>query len=439
MNKANLCVKNSCDELRLTRRSFFTLAIIFLAICTVLPVLSANASSQAPKLEWEHFFSGFVGYTVLQTSDGGFMISGVNFSSTILIKTDSGGNLLWTRSYELGGTNTSLPYLIQTKNGGYALGGTINNEYVVVKVDSVGIIEWHKSFFLDEPYNSFRGFVQTSDGGYAFVGTFSPPQNATHAVGQIWFVKIDSSGNMQWNKTIVGPQGDFANSIVQNSDGGYAIFCTSWESETLPSAFKIIKTDSNGNELWNKTYGGSGSFFTAESDAGIETRDGGYLLAGVSVDKGTDYLAWLVKTDYEGNMLWNQNYGGFGSWALAVTQSSDGGYCFAGLYNGKGVWLVKTDSVGAVEWNETFSGASIWGVSVEDFGKPLIQARNGGYVLVGSLDSQIWVAQLASSNASITGFSFYLVVAAAVVLIIVIVVVVATILRRRTCVRATLA
>jgi len=424
--------------LRVTRRFYLTLTVLFLIVCVAFPIFSASAIVKAPSLEWEHFFGGFVGYSVLQTGDGGFVISGVNASRSVLIRTDSVGNLLWTKSYEFGGTNTSLPYLIQTKDGGYALGGTLNNEYVIVKVDSVGSVEWNKSFFLDEPYNSFRGFVQTRDGGYAFVGTFSPPQNATHAVGQIWLVKTDSSGNMQWNKTIAGAQGNFANSIVQNGDGGYAIFCTSWESETLPSSFKIIKTDSNGNELWNKTYGGSGSFFTAESDAGIETRDGGYLLAGVSVDKGSDYLAWLVKTDSKGNMLWAQNYGGFGSWALAVTQSSDGGYCFAGLYNGKGVWLVKTDSVGAVDWNETFSRASIWGVSVEDFGKPLIQARDGGYVLVGGLRSQIWLAKLVGSSASsFSGFSIYL-VAVVVVLIIVIVVVAALVKRRRTCGRPVL-
>jgi hypothetical protein len=201
------------------------------------------------------------------------------------------------------------------------------------------------------------------------------------------------------------------------------IFCTSWESETLPSAFKIVKTDSNGNEQWNRTYGGSGKFFTAESDAGIATKDGGYLLAGVSVDKGSDWLAWLVKADSQGNMVWNQNYGGIGSWALAATQANDGGYCFAGLYSGGGVWLVKTGSNGALVWNETFSSASIWGSSIEDFGKPLIQTRDGGYVLVGSINSQIWLVKLSASNPSSAGFSFYVVAVAVLVVVIVAIVV----------------
>jgi hypothetical protein len=407
------------------------LVVLFLTIGLVLPVFSVNVLAKVPDLEWEHFFDGVVGYSVLQNSDGGFAIAGISPPGTLLIRTDSAGNLLWSKSYELSGTNTTLPYLVQTQDGGYALAGTLNNEYVIVKVDSSGNIQWNKSYLYVEPYNSFRDFVQTIDGGYAFVGTFSPPQNSSHAVGQIWFVKTDASGNMQWNKTIVGPQGDFANSIVQNGDGGYAIFCTSWESETSPSAYKIIKTDSNGDEQWNRTYGGSGKFFTAESDAGIATKDGGYLLAGVSVDKGSDWLAWLVKTDSQGNIVWNQNYGGIGSWALAVTQSSDGGYCFAGLYPGNEVWLVKTDYVGGLVWNETFAGASIWGSSIEDFGKPLIQTRDGGYVLVGSLNSQIWLAKISGSGSSSADFSFYVALGVAVVLVIVIVASVVLLRRRK--------
>ena len=412
-------------------RFILTLTVLSLAVGLVLPAFSVDVLSKTPNLEWEHFFNGSVGYSVLQTTDGGFAIVGVNPPGTLLIRTDSAGNLLWTKSYELMGANTSLPYLVQTQDHGYALAGTLNNEYVIVKVDSNGNIEWNKSYTYPEPYNSFRGFVQTLEGGYAFVGTFSSPQNYSHAVGQIWFVKTDSSGNVQWNKTIVGPQGDFANSIVQNSDGGYVIFCTSWESETLPSAFKIIKTDSNGNEVWNRTYGGSGKFFTAESDAGIATKDGGYLLAGVSVDKGSDWLAWLVKADSQGNMVWNQNYGGIGSWALAVTQSTDGGYCFAGLHNGSGVWLVKTDSNGALVWNETFSSASIWGSSIEDFGKPLIQTRDGGYVLVGSANSQIWLVKLSVSNPSSADFFFYAAALTGSVLATVIVMIVVLLRRRK--------
>ena len=407
------------------------LAVLFLIISLVLSVFFPIATGVTPNLEWERSLPGSIGYSVLQNNDGGFTIAGSNPPNTVLIRTTSDGNTLWTKSYELKGTNTTLQYLVQTRDGGYALGGTLNNEYVILKVDSNGNIQWNRSYIYEAPYNSFRDLTQTSDGGYAFVGTFSPPQNSSHAVGQIWFVKTDASGNMEWNKTIVGPQGDFANSIVQNSDGGYAIFCTSWQSETLPSAFKIIKTDSEGNEQWNRTYGGTGKFFTAESDAGILTADGGYLLAGVSVEKDSNWLAWLVKTDSQGNMLWNQNYGGIGSWALSVIQSSDSSYCFGGVYNGKGVWLVKTDSNGEMEWNETFSTASIWGSSIEDFGKPLIQTRDGGYVLVGSLNSQIWIAKISSSNVSSVSFPLFVIVAVIIAAIIVIAAILVLLRRRK--------
>ena len=396
------------------------LAILILSL--LLPCALSNGLVEPPRVEWQRFFPGTVGYSVLQTDDGGYAFTALNSSASLLIKTDSLGNLVWSKAYQLG-TETNLPYLIKTQDGGYALGGTLDNNYVVVKVDAQGNVGWNQSYSYEAPFNSLRSFTQTGDGGYALVGTFSPPQNASHAVGQILFLKTDASGNIQWSKVIAGPQGDFANSIFQTSDGGFVVFGTSWASETLPSSFKIIKMDAAGNEQWNRTYGGAGKFFTAESASGILTRDGGFLLAGVSVEKDSEWLAWLVKTDSEGNMVWNQNFGEVGSWALCVVSCQEGGYTFAGLHNGKDSWLVKTDANGATKWNMTFIGASTWGSSIEDFGKCLIQAKDGGYVLVGSEDSQIWLAKIAGSAQPSRGLLVEAALVAIVVAVIVILVV----------------
>jgi hypothetical protein len=368
-------------------------AVLFLlGVCVILPIFSVKGAPEPPAIEWQQFFVGTLGYSVVQSEDGGFTVAGVNGSQNVLIKTNSAGNLLWAKNYELG-NETSFPYLIKTQDRGYALGGTLNNNYVMIKFDSEGNMQWKRTYLHDAELNSFRSLIQTGDGGYAFVGTFSRPQNVSHAMGEIWLVKTDALGRIQWSKTIVGTQGEFENSILQHDDGGYLLFGTSWASNTLPSTFKIMKTDRDGNEEWNKTFRGFGKFFHAESCAGIITKDGGYLLAGVSVEKDRDWIAWLVKTDSQGKMVWNQNYGGIGSWALVAIQSKDIGFAFAGLYNGKEVWLVKTDVNGAMEWNRTFTGASIWGGSIEDFGKCLIQAKDGGYVLTGVKNSQIWLAK----------------------------------------------
>ncbi len=374
-----------------------SLLLLITVTCFVASCAFAKGAS-APQIEWQQYYTGTVGYSILQTDDGGFALVGTNASVAVLVKTDSSGNLIWSKEYRLG-AETNLPYLAATEDGGYGLAGTLNNTFLLVKTDASGNLMWNRTFSYDAPFNSLRAFTSSDDGGFLLAGTVSPPQNASHAIGQLLLLKTDASGDLQWNRTITGPQGDFANTVVQTDDGGYAIFDTSWASDELPSEFKIIKIDALGNEQWNQTYGGSGKFYTAESDTGIFTADGGYMLAGVSVEKGSDWLAWIVKTDGHGNMEWNQNYGGFGSWALAVVQSQEGGYAFAGLYNREDVWLAKIDSNGGLEWDMKFPGATIWGVSIEDFGKCLIQPQDGGYILVGSQNGQIWLAKIVAHPA----------------------------------------
>jgi hypothetical protein len=372
--------------------------LLLLGLSLLLPTC-VECALKTPSIEWQQSFNGSLGYSVVQTEDGGYTITGLNGTHSILIKTDSTGNLLWAKKIEMD-SETNLPFLVKTTDSGYALGGTVDNSYVLIKVNSSGDLQWNKTYVYEAPFNSFRALTQTNDEGYAFVGTFSPPQNASHAVGHIWFVKTDALGNIQWNRTIIGKQGDFANSLIQLVNGKYVIFGTSWESDALPSAFKIIETDAYGVEEWNMTFGGSGKFFTAESSSGTLTNDGGFLLAGVSVEKGSDWLAWLVKTDDHGNMEWNRNYGEVGSWALAAVQAQDGGYAFAGLHNGEEVWLVKTDVFGTIEWDIVFGGAAIWGSSIEDFGKCLIQAGDGGFVLVGAKESHIWLVKTTPERSS---------------------------------------
>jgi hypothetical protein len=379
------------------RRPSIFLLVSLLAV-SFIP--SIKAVSEAPSVQWQQFFDGSRGYSVLQTEDGGYTITGINASTSLLVGTDPVGNLLWVKAYQIGGNETNLPYLVQTKDGGYTLGGTWENRFALIKVDSEGNTQWIKTYEYPAPSSYLRSFIQTSDGGYALVGTFSPPQNITHVIGQILFVKVDALGNMQWNKTVVGPLGNFANSVLQTIDGGYAIIGTSWASDFLPSTFEIIRTDSDGNVQWNKTYGGEGKFFTAESESGIITKDGGYLLAGVSLEEGQTnaWLAWLVKTDSQGNMMWNKTYGEVGSWAFLVVQTQDGGYAFTGILNGKDAWVVKTDANGDVDWNLTFAGSTFIGSSVEDFGKCIIQTNDEGYALVGTKDGKIWLAKISPST-----------------------------------------
>jgi len=142
--------------------------------------------------------------------------------------------------------------------------------------------------------------VQTGDGGYAIAGT-------TYSFGggsaDFWLVKVDSSGNMQWNQTYGGPEADCAYSIVQTGDGGYAIAGQTYSFGAGDSDFWLVKVDSSGSIQWNRTYG---TPTADESTSVIQTSDGGYALAGYSTNNTATKNLWFVKTDSSGNMQWNR-------------------------------------------------------------------------------------------------------------------------------------
>ena len=219
--------------------------------------------------------------------------------------------------------------------------------------------------------------VQTSDGGFALAGHTT----AFDWNGDLMLVKTDSFGKIEWNHTYGGADWDRASSLVAISDGGYVIAGSTYSySEGFGDAW-LIKTDADGNLEWTKIYGGSD---VERANAVVETSDGGYALVGYTNSFGAgQYDYWLIKTDEHGNMEWNQTYGGIDkeiSWALIET--SDGGYALAGdtISFGAGdhdFWLVKTDVFGNMEWNKTYGQADY------DYTYSLVEAYDGGYALAG--------------------------------------------------------
>jgi len=194
--------------------------------------------------------------------------------------------------------------------------------------------------------------VQTGDEGYAIAGTtFSYGAGSS----DFWLIKTDMDGNVEWTQTYGGAEYDAANAMVQTGDGGYAIAGQTYSFGAGDSDFWLVKVDSSGSLQWNRTYG---TPTADESTSVIQTSDGGYALAGYSTDSYASKNLWFVKTDSSGNMQWNRTYGGSGSdYANSVVQTSDGGYALAGTtssFSDDGqadFWLVKTDSSGNVEWN----------------------------------------------------------------------------------------
>ena len=311
-----------------------------------------------------------------------------------------------------GGADRDYAYsMIQTGDGGYAVAGWTRsygaggNDFWLVKTDTDGNMEWNQTYGgTDDDYG--YSVVQTSDGGYAIAG-------ATHSSGaggsDFWLVKTDSAGNVQWNQTYGGTDLlediEQALSVIQTFDGGYAM---AGHRGMLRADFWLVKTDSTGDMMWNKTYGGT------SNDRGysvVQTSDGGYAMAGDTESFGAgagDDDFWLVKTDPSGSMEWNKTYGGTNiEYQPSVIQTFDGGYAMAGQTGPIGevlgpfdLWLVKTDSAGTMQWNRTYGGT---GSDYAAGCHACVQRGDGGYTIAGDTNSSgagdydFWLIKLSAS------------------------------------------
>jgi len=203
--------------------------------------------------------------------------------------------------------------------------------------------------------------------------------------GDIFLIKTDANGNVQWAKTYGGTSHDWAYSVQQTSDGGYIVLGFTYSFGADSGDIILIKTDANGNIMWAKTYGGM------KEDRAYsfqQTSDGGYIVAGWTKSFGAGwYDVLLIKTDANGNLSWAKTYGGTDiDWASSVQQTSDGGYIVAGgTYSfgagGGDIFLIKTDANGNRSWAKTY------GRTGSDFTSSVQQASDGGYIVAGSTGS----------------------------------------------------
>jgi len=303
----------------------------------------ALAAGSPPPVQWGRTYGGYgvdMAYSVIQSSDGGYVLAGFSTSFafppetgivTWLVKTDSSGNVLWNNTLSCFYSSTAQS-VVQTGDGGFALAGSTgspstNNDFWLVMTDSSGNMLWNKTYggSADDECHSI---VQTGDGGFALVG-WTDSSGAGN--GDFWLVRTDSSGNMLWNKTYGGTSFDEAWSLVQTGDGGFALAGWTTSFGAGLTDFWLVRTDSSGSMLWNKTYGGSTDDICYSL---VQASDGGYAIAGYRLSVGLDLSdIWLVKTDVSGNMLWNATYNqpfGAEAYAFSLVQTSDGGYAVAG-------------------------------------------------------------------------------------------------------------
>ncbi|TKJ42214.1 hypothetical protein CEE37_00630 [candidate division LCP-89 bacterium B3_LCP] len=387
-----------------------------MSIISIL-ILSTISFAQ-PDILWEQTFGGGwddYGYCVQQTSDDGYIIAGntksfgAGWQDVYLIKTDDSGNQLWYQTF--GGSEHDYGYSVnQTSDGGYIITGYTstygagNNDVYLIKTDASGNEEWSRTFGGSQ--NDYGYCVQqTSDGGYIITGwtlSFGPDYY------NVYLIKTDASGIELWSQTFGGDEQDKAYSVQQTSDGGYIIAGYTESSGAGDWDVFLIKTDASGAELWSQTFGGD------DEDTGRsvkQTSDGGYIITGWtdSFAIGISSDVWLIKTDALGNQDWNQTFGGNSTdEGRSVQQTTDGGYIVAGrsISFGTGiehdVYLIKTDDSGVEQWSQT-----IGDFSYNEYGHCVQQTVDGGYIIAGEKwsyaggSTSVYLVRLESEGTSV--------------------------------------
>jgi hypothetical protein len=336
------------------RRGFMHYIFLLLGISFIIfPVSCAEKRGPdiktGPDIQWCKLFgegTDVYGSSIRQTSDGGYVVFGREYSyqksnegGAWLIKTDADGNMVWEKIFN-GSEGTFGDAVQQTTDGGYILCGTI------IKAEEVG------SYCM-------------------------------------WLIKTDAEGNKLWDRTFVSSKrGAWGHSVQQTTDGGY-ILCGQSDDRT-----RLIKTDAEGNTVWDKILASRNS--TDSGNSVRQTVDGGYIVCGVtwpSVVNGPDIYkpnVWLVKTDADGNKVWDWAFGGemYAS-ASEVEQTTDGGYITCGIgetNTGKlGGLVIKIDSDGNKIWDKTFSRGSMYSIQ---------QAANGDYIMCGESHYSAWLIKI---------------------------------------------
>ncbi len=383
-------------------------------------------------LEWQQSLGGTSDDHLkdgVQTNDGGYIFTGRTLSNDInvtlnnglediwVVKTNDLGNIQWEKSFG-GGINERSESIQQTKDGGYIVAGRTSStdgdvvgnngsvDFWLIKLDNAGNLIWQKCLggTLDE--QAFQ-VQQTIDGGYVVVGhSYSSDGDVSQNKGSsdIWVVRLDQTGNIEWEKSLGGSDFDFGESIQQTKDRGFILTGRTLSNDgdvtgqKGNSDFWIVKLSDAGSVQWQRPLGGS------LDDVGysiIQTNDDGYIATGYTFSNDVDVFGnhggkdlWVIKLDNLGNTQWQNALGGSGNEeGREIIQTSDGNYLVTGFtasnngdvtssFNSTRYWIVKLFQNGVLDWEMTFGGQT--DLAFTEFG---IATNDGGYLLGGATNS----------------------------------------------------
>ena len=355
------------NHFHLNKTILLALFVVTVNIC--FPIQTFAQQGACVKVEWSENYGGFqneASNSLIQTSDGGFLSVGYSRSSNLMLSQNWGKSDFW-----------------------------------IIKVDEFGALEWEKNYGGSEN-DIATDAVQTPDGGFIVVGgtvSFDVDVSGNKGFEDVWVIKINENGSLEWSKTFGGSQNEKAEAIEPTSDGNYVIAGYSdsndddVDSNNGDFDFWLLKINGNGDLIWENNYGGS------LSDWGFDVKqmaDGGFLMVGstfsndvdVSINNGF-YDYWVIKTDADGVLLWEKNFGGtLEERAYSLSLTSDGGAVITGTSNSSDwdvnsnngsydYWIIKIDNNGNLIWSQNLGGPG------EDRSFSIVELSEGDYLACG--------------------------------------------------------
>ncbi len=430
---------------RRTLKLLFSLAFLFTS--------SGILYSQVPTIEWQKCLGGTLSDgglakiygndegSIIQTNDGGIIIAGSENSTDSdvignhgkadawVVKLNSSGKIEWQKCY--GGSDIEgFNSIIRTTDGGYIAAGltkSIDGDVIgnhgnyhsdawIVKLNSSGDIQWQKCIggTNDETANSI---IQISNGGYIICGTVASNngdvmgKKGVSANTDVWLIKLDSIGDLEWNKCLGGLGNDYGYSIIKTLDGGYFLGgaagasggdVTGYHPDKNKFGYEdawVVKLNSSFEIEWQKCMGGSSPDW---ANSVVQCPDGGYVFAGDEQSEDGDVIgnhgvvsgssyedAWIVKLDSLGNMVWQKCIGGkYPDVASKIINTIDRGFAVCGftisLIEGvkshgiQDAWVIKLNSSGDILWQQCYGGSNT------DIGTSIVQASDGSFIFVAN-------------------------------------------------------
>jgi hypothetical protein len=288
---------------------------------------------------------------------GGYILTGfardaTQTDSIFALRTDANGTMMWFRFLSAGTVEIAANSIQPTLNGGSIIGGhyfpTLTAQNIFLsKIDASGNLVWSKGIVVDNDAQA-TCVRTTADSGFIITG---------EAARRVYLVKTNKNGVAMWSKAYFGSAAyDIANSVKETTDGGFIVSGTLTNDTTGVSRMFLMKTNSDGDLQWVHSYAGTSEFpVTANGADALQTSDGGYAIAGYTVQNGSpaNYIC-LIRADSSGNLLWSRTYGtndSSNASAFALKQTVDDGFILAGKSNH--AFLIKTDDMGRAHCSDT--------------------------------------------------------------------------------------